>query len=123
MGLTTTDLESLGHSTPQAPNVLNGFWGRYTFPRGQGIAYSLATTSSMLAVNLRELANRWLEHGQRLRFDSAMRQALLQSLDPSFLQRIRTASSRLSGKSIRCCVFECATIQPTSRQSNSPARN
>ncbi|WP_448090770.1 ORF6N domain-containing protein [Pseudomonas azerbaijanoccidentalis] len=106
MGLPTPELESLGRSTPRPPDVLKIFWEALAFLDSKGVAYNHATASNMLALNLRELASQLLDHGQPLRFDSALRQALWQSHSPRCLHKNRTVHSRLSGKSIKCWVFE-----------------
>lgn len=108
MGLPTPELESLGRSTPKAPDVLKVFWEALAFLDGKGVAYNHATASNLLAINLRELASQLLEHGQTLRFDSTLRQALWQSHAPRCLHKNRTVHSQLSGKSIKCWVFERA---------------
>ncbi|WP_277587666.1 ORF6N domain-containing protein [Pseudomonas chlororaphis] len=106
MGLPTPELESLGRSAPKTPDVLKVFWEALAFLDSKGVAYNHATASNILALNLRELASQLLEHGQPLRFDSALRQTLWQSHSPRCLHKNRTVHSRLSGKSIKCWVFE-----------------
>jgi hypothetical protein len=106
MGLPTPDLESLGRSTPKAPDVLKDFWEALAFLDGKGVAYNHATASNLLALNLRESATHLLENGQPLRFDSALRHALWESHAPRCLHKNRAVHSRLTGKSIKCWVFE-----------------
>jgi hypothetical protein len=106
MGLPTPELESLGRSAAKAPDILKVFWEALAFLDGKGVAYNHATASNLLALNLRELASQLLDHGQPLRFDSALRQALWQSHSPRCLHKNRTVHSRLSGKSMKCWVFE-----------------
>lgn len=106
MGLPTPELESLGRAAPAAPDVLKSFWEALAFLDGKGVDYNHATASNVLAINLRELAGQLLEHGQPLRFDSALRQALWQSHSPRCLHKNHTVHSRLTGKSIKCWVFE-----------------
>jgi hypothetical protein len=114
MGLPTPEIESLGRSTPKAPDVLTLFWEALVFLDGKGVAYNHATANNMLALNLRELASQLLDYGQPLHFDSALRQALWQSHSPRCLHKNRTIHSRLSGKSIKCWVFERAAEQGVS---------
>lgn len=106
MGLPTPELESLGRAAPAAPDVLKSFWEALAFLDDKGVDYNHATASNVLAINLRELARLLLENGQPLRFDGALRQALWQSHNPRCLHKNHTVHSRLTGKSIKCWVFE-----------------
>jgi len=93
MGLPTPELESLGRSSPKAPDVLKLFWEALAFLDDRGVAYNHAIASNMRALNLRELDIQLLDHGHPLRFDSALRQALWQSHSPRCLHKNRTLHS------------------------------
>lgn len=106
MGLPTPAIDSLGHAAPTAPDILKPFWEALAFLDGKGVDYNHARATSLLAVNLPELARLLIEHGQPLRFDSALRQGLWLSSAPRCLHKNRTVDSRITGKSIKCWVFE-----------------
>lgn len=106
LGLPTPEIECLGRSAPTVPDALKTFWEALAFLDGKGVAYNHATSSNALAINLRELAHLLREHGHPLRFDTALRQAMWQSHMPRCLHKNYTVYSRLTGKSIKCWVFE-----------------
>lgn len=104
--LPAPEIDSLGHSAPVSSDALKAFWGALAFLDDKGVDYNHSTASKTLAINLRELACLLIEHGQSLRFDSALRQAMWQSHKPRCLHKNHTVYSRLTGKSIKCWVFE-----------------
>ncbi|WP_028628034.1 BRO-N domain-containing protein [Metapseudomonas resinovorans] len=106
LGLPTPDIDRLGHATPEAPDVLKVFWEALDFLDGKGVKYNHAKSPNLLAVNLPELARLLIEHGQPLTFDTALRQALWQSHNPRCLHKSHVVDSRISGKSVKCWVFE-----------------
>jgi prophage antirepressor-like protein len=106
LGLPTPEIESLGRSAPAVPDALKAFWDALAFLDGKGVDYNHATASNVLAINLRELARLLIEQGQVLRFDTALRQSLWQSHTPRCRHKNYAVHSRLTGKSIKCWVFE-----------------
>ncbi|MCP1651783.1 BRO-N domain-containing protein [Pseudomonas nitroreducens] len=106
LGLPVPELDSLGYSAPTAPNVVASFWQALDFLAGKEVDFNHANPGNLLAVNLPELARLLIEHGQPMRFDSALRQGLWQSKMPRCLHKNHPVSSRLTGKTIRCWVFE-----------------
>ncbi|MFI8380667.1 phage antirepressor N-terminal domain-containing protein [Pseudomonas sp. NPDC079086] len=106
MGLPTPAIDSLGYATPTAPDILKPFWTALAYLDGKGVDYNHTNTNHLLAVNLRGLADLLIEHGQPLRFDNALKQALWQSPSPRCLRKNHPVTSRLTGKSTRCWVFE-----------------
>lgn len=106
LGLPTPDIDCLGRSAPAVPDALKAFWETLAFLDSKGVDYNHAISSNALAINLRELARLLSEHGQSLRFDTALRQAMCQSHTPRCLHKNYTVHSRLTGKSIKCWVFE-----------------
>jgi prophage antirepressor-like protein len=106
LGLPVPELDSLGRTAPTLPDVVEPFWQALAFLDGKGVDYNHANATNLLAVNLPELARLLIEYGQPLRFDKALRQGLWQSRTPRCLHQNHTVNSRLTGKSIRCLVFE-----------------
>lgn len=106
LGLPTPGIDCLGRSAPTTPDALKTLWETLAFLDGKGVDYNHSTSSDALAINLRELARLLIEHGQPLTFDTALRQAMWQSHTPRCLHKNYTVHSRLTGKSIKCWVFE-----------------
>ena len=106
LDLPTPEIDSLGNTAPVPPDVLKAFWDALAFLEGKRVDYNHSTRSNVLAVNLRELARLLGENGQSLRFDTALRQAMWQSHMPRCLHKNHAVHSRLTGKIIKCWVFE-----------------
>lgn len=106
LGLPVPELDNLGRAAPEVPDVVQPFWEALAFLDGKGVAYNHATAANLLAVNLPELARLLVEHGHPLRFDTALRQGLWQSSAPRCLHKNHPMHSRITGKAIRCWVFE-----------------
>lgn len=110
LGLPVPELDNLGHAAPQVLDVVEPFWQALAFLDGKGVDYNHATASSLLAVNLPELARLLIDHGHPLRFDNDLRQGLWMSKAPRCLHKNRTIHSRITGKAIRCWVFERSSV-------------
>ena len=108
LGLPVPELDNLGHTAPQVLDVVEPFWQALAFLDGKGVDYNHATATSLLAVNLPELARLLIEHAHPLRFDGDLRQGLWMSKAPRCLYKNRTIHSRITGKAIRCWVFDKA---------------
>lgn len=106
MGLPTPAIESLGYAAPTATDMLKPFWDALAALDEKGVEYNHARTADLLAINLPELARLFIEHGQPLRLDTALRSALWQSQAPRCLHKNHPLASRLTGKTIRCWVFD-----------------
>lgn len=106
LSLPTPEIDDLGCSAPAVPDVLKDFWKTLAFLDDKGVDYNHSATSKVLAINLRELARLSIEHGHPLRFDTNLRLAMWQSHAPRCLHKNYTVHSRLTGKSIKCWVFE-----------------
>ncbi|UUC83849.1 phage antirepressor N-terminal domain-containing protein [Stutzerimonas stutzeri] len=106
MGLPTPAIESLGYAAPTATDMLKPFWDALAALDAKGVEYNHARTADLLAINLPELARLFIEHGQPLRLDTALRSALWQSQAPRCLHKNHPLASRLTGKTIRCWVFD-----------------
>lgn len=106
LGLPVPELDSLGRSAPKMPDVVQRFWQALAFLDAKGVDYNHAHASTLLAVNLRELADLLIEHGHPLRFDNTLKQGLWQSEAPRCLQKNHPRNSRITGKTVRCWVFE-----------------
>lgn len=106
MGLPTPAIESLGHAAPAVPDLLAAFWAGLAALDAKGVDYNHARTTDLLAINLPELARLFIEHGHPLRLDTPLRAALWQSQAPRCLHKNHAMSSRITGKTIRCWVFE-----------------
>ncbi|NMY06000.1 hypothetical protein HBO12_23830 [Pseudomonas sp. WS 5059] len=106
LGLPTPEIDSLGLTTPNVPDVLKTFWEALTFLDGKGVHYNHAVRSNTLAVNLRELTRLLSENGQLLQIDTVLRQAMWQSQSPRCLHKNHAVHSRLTGRIIKCWVFE-----------------
>ncbi|WP_165667414.1 phage antirepressor N-terminal domain-containing protein [Metapseudomonas otitidis] len=109
MGLPTPPIDSIGQAAPTVPDLLAPFWAALAALDAKGVAYNHARAPDLLAVNLPELARLFLEHGQPLRLDNALRTALWHSPTPRCLHKNHPLASRLTGKTLRCWVFECPT--------------
>ncbi|TDF86285.1 BRO family protein [Pseudomonas sp. H9] len=109
LGLPTPEIDSLGRTAPVVPDVLKTFWETLTFLDGKGVEYNHSTRSNILAVNLREIAHLLSENGQSLLFDTALRQAMWQSHLPRCLHKNHAIHSGLTGKIIKCWIFELTT--------------
>ncbi|WP_244535514.1 BRO-N domain-containing protein [Pseudomonas aeruginosa] len=116
LGLPVPELDNLGRAAPEVPDVVEPFWQALAFLDGKGVDYNHAHAGSLLAVNLPELARLMIEHGHPLRFDSALRQGLWLSSSPRCLHKNHAMNSRITGKTIRCWVFE----RPADRSQLSP---
>ncbi|MDU9395402.1 phage antirepressor N-terminal domain-containing protein [Pseudomonas sp. zfem003] len=106
MGLPTPPIDSIGQAAPAVPDLLAPFWAALAALDAKGVAYNHARAPDLLAVNLPELARLFLEHGQPLRLDNALRTALWHSPTPRCLHKNHPLASRLTGKTLRCWVFE-----------------
>lgn len=106
MGLPTPSIDSIGQAAPAVPDLLAPFWAALAALDAKGVAYNHARAPDLLAVNLPELARLFLEHGQPLRLDNALRTALWHSPTPRCLHKNHPLASRLTGKTLRCWVFE-----------------
>jgi len=108
LGLSTPELNSIGWADPEVPSLLDEFWDALAYLEGKGLEFNHARGDGLLAVNLPELARMLAEHGRPLRFSSELRQALWSSRTPRCLYRSHTVNSRLTGRAIKCWVFEKA---------------
>lgn len=106
MGLPTPPIESIGHTAAAVPDILSAFWAALAALDEKDVAYNHARAADMLAINLPELARLFIEHGQSLRLDTALRSALWQSQTPRCLHKNHPLASRLTGKTIRCWIFD-----------------
>lgn len=106
LSLPTPELDSLGYAAPTATDMLKPFWDALAALDEKGVEYNHARTADLLAINLPELARLFIEHGQPLRLDTALRSALWQSQAPRCLHKNHPLASRLTGKTIRCWVFD-----------------
>ncbi len=106
LGLPTPEIDSLGRTALVVPDILKTFWEALAFLDGKGVDYNHSARSNTLAVNLREIARQLSKHGQPLCFDTALRQAMWQSHTPSCLHKNHAVHSRITGKIIKCWVFE-----------------
>lgn len=106
MGLPTPPIDSIGQAAPAEPDLLAPFWAALAALDAKGVPYNHAAASSLLAVNLPELARLLIDHGHPLRFDNDLRHGLWMSKAPRCLHKNRTIHSRITGKAIRCWVFE-----------------
>ena len=106
LGLPVPEIDNLGRSAPVLPDALKAFWEALAYLDGKGVDYNHSTASKTIAINLRELASLLIKHGQPLTFDSVLRQAMWQSHTPRCLHKNYTVYSCLTGKSIKCWVFE-----------------
>ncbi|OLU22476.1 hypothetical protein BVH03_24945 [Pseudomonas sp. PA15(2017)] len=109
MGLPTPAIDSLGYAAPAVPDVLAEFWAALAVLEQKGVAYNHASNANVLAINLPEISRLLIEHGQPLRVDNTLKQALWQSPAPRCLRKNHPVTSQHTGKSVRCWVFE----QPT----------
>ncbi|TDF86284.1 BRO family protein [Pseudomonas sp. H9] len=109
LGLPTPEIDSLGRTAPDAPDILKSFWEALAYLDGKGVDYNHTSRSNVLAVNLRELTHLLRENGQSLRFDTALREAMWQSHSPRCLHKNHAVHSRLTGNTIKCWVFERLT--------------
>lgn len=106
LGLPVPDLDRLGRSAPKMPDVAQLFWQALTFLDGKSASYNHARADNLIAVNLPELARMLIEVGHPLRFDAPLRQALWQSTSPRCLYKNHAVHSGITGKTIKCWVFE-----------------
>ncbi|BAW20872.1 MULTISPECIES: BRO family protein [Pseudomonas] len=109
LGLPTPEIDSLGRTEPIAPDILKSFWEALAYLDGKGVDYNHTSRSNVLAVNLPELSRLIREHGQSLRFDTALREAMWKSRSPRCLHKNIAVHSRLTGGTIKCWVFERLT--------------
>lgn len=105
MGLPTPALDSIGSAAPAAADVLADLWAALAHLEGRGVAYNHAYDERLLAINLPHLASELRTHGYPLRFTREMREAMRYSKAPCFV-RHRTEHSKITGKGIKCWVFE-----------------
>lgn len=105
MGLPTPALDSIGSAAPAAADVLADLWAALAHLEGRGVAYNHAFDERLLAINLPHLASELRTHGYPLRFTREMREAMRYSKAPCFV-RHRTEHSKITGKGIKCWVFE-----------------
>ncbi|MBA1202293.1 hypothetical protein G7009_11065 [Pseudomonas capeferrum] len=106
LGLPVPDLDSLGHASPKTPHEVQPFWQALAYLDGKDITYNHARSQNLIAVNFPELARMLIEVGHPMRFDSTLRQALRQSTSPRCLHKNRAVHSGITGKTIKCWVFE-----------------
>lgn len=106
LGLPVPELDNLGRGSPEMPDAVEPFWQALTFLDSKGVAYDHAHAESLLAVNLPELTRQLINHGHPLRFDSSLRQGLWQSSAPRCLHKNHPINSKLTGKTVRCWIFE-----------------
>lgn len=106
LGLPTPELNSIGWSTPAAPDILVKFWSALAVLDSKGIEYNHAHSGELLAVNLPELKSLLIEHDVPLHFTLEVRQALWASRAPRCLHKNHAVHSRLTRKSVKCWVFE-----------------
>jgi hypothetical protein len=105
MGLPTPALDSIGVCAPAAADALADLWAALAHLDGCGVDYNHAYDERLLAINLPHLASELRNNGYALRFTREMRDAMRYSAKPRFV-RHRTEHSQLTGKSIKCWVFE-----------------
>ncbi len=106
LSLPVPELDSLGYAAPAVPDVLAEFWTALAVLEQKGVAYNHASNANVLAINLPEISRLLIEHGQPLRVDNALKQALWQSPSPRCLRKNHPVTSQHTGKSVRCWVFE-----------------
>lgn len=106
LGLPVPELDNIGRSAPKAPDVVKEFWKALAFLDGKGVGYNHSKATNLLAVKMPELADLLIEHGYPLRFDRELYQGLEESESPRCLHKNHAVNSRITGKTIRCWVFE-----------------
>lgn len=111
MGLPTPALDSLGHATPAAPDVLQAFWSALAFLDRQGAAYNHSTPGSgNLSFNTKHLRELFEQHGIKVSIDPLLRNAWRASQSPKFIKN-DTVASILWKKSVKCWIFENTLLE------------
>lgn len=106
MGLPTPELDSLGHATPAAPDVLQEFWAALALLDRQGVAYNHSPPNSgKLSISVKHLRELFEQHGIKITFDRLLHNAWRASQSPKFIKN-DTVSSTLWKKSIKCWIFK-----------------
>lgn len=106
LGLSVPAIETIGMATPETPKLVREFWQAVQVLERAGVAYNHAVAPEIVAVNFVQLADLLLEAGHPLRIDGALRAALWSNSKPRCLYKNKPIHSVITGKTIKCWVFE-----------------
>lgn len=105
LGIETPALEEIGQDAPKAPDILRPFWSAVEDLEGQGVALDHAHDPALIALNLPDLGEHFAAAHVRVQITPAIKRALKQSQAPRFVA-MKAVSSRLTGGTVKCWVFE-----------------
>jgi prophage antirepressor-like protein len=106
LGLSVPELDTIGKSTPQPPDILVQLWSGLAALRELQVRYDHSMKFTQLAINLNDLIKKFKVHGIKVKLNSEMRAAMLQSTTPRFLRSNHAVHSAITQSTIKCWVFE-----------------
>lgn len=109
LGQEAPPLATIGSEAPAQPVAATEFWNVYQALLGAGVQVNHSRNPSVIAVNLKQLAQVAAAHGMRVAPGAVLKDALRQSSAPRFLD-VRTVNSAVLGNTIHCWTFQ-ATAQ------------
>lgn len=105
LGLTTPNIDSLGHNAPPEPPLVSEFWECVKQLDSAGAAWNHARDRRSIAINLPNLERLAKQHQLDLAPVAAIRHVLKNSKEPQFVA-YRTVNSAILRAAIKCYVFE-----------------
>lgn len=104
-GIEPPAIESIGREAPRAPDILEPFWRAVFALEVAGVAINHSRARGTLALNLRELGEKFADARMRVTIDKPLRDALSLSVSPKFVAKNHSVNS-VTGVTVSCWVFE-----------------
>ncbi|GAA0651333.1 hypothetical protein GCM10009424_30460 [Sphingomonas ursincola] len=108
LGIATPAIETLGRDQPGVPDILTRFWSLFDDLEGDGVAVNLHRIKNMVAINVPQIRQLFIDRDISFNFDRDFREAVKQSTDPRY---IKSASVNCKDGKVRdCLIFERSII-------------
>lgn len=108
LGIATPLLSEVGHDQPAVPDILTRFWSLFDNLEADGVAVNLHRNKAMVAINVPQIRQLFLDRDISFTFDKDFRDAMKQSTDPRY---IKAASVNCKDGKVRdCLVFERSIV-------------
>lgn len=108
LGIATPMLSEIGQDQAAVPDILTRFWSLFDNLEADGVAVNLHRNKAMVAINVPQIRQLFLDRDISFIFDKDFRDAMKQSTDPRF---IKAASVNCKDGKVRdCLVFERSIV-------------
>lgn len=108
LGIATPVLSEVGHDQPAVPDILTRFWSLFDDLEADGVAVNLHRIKNMVAINVPQIRQLFIDRDISFNFDRDFREAVKQSTDPRY---IKSASVNCKDGKVRdCLIFERSIV-------------